>query len=125
MALISRHGGWALAGLVAVILAEPMAAQAERRMWPQAAATHPMDGLTTDEIRSVTEILRGAGKLDDAARVVSMTVEQDPKDEVRAWKPGQPFARRAHATLLSGGHLHEAHIDLAARSLLGWDEVSD
>ncbi|KTT68158.1 hypothetical protein SB18R_24280, partial [Pseudomonas oryzihabitans] len=27
--------------------------------------------------------------------------------------------------LLSSGHLYEAHIDLAGRSLVGWDEVSD
>ncbi|MGL3214892.1 hypothetical protein [Bradyrhizobium sp. BR 1433] len=123
MALISRHGVWAVAGLMVATLAAPLPAQAERRMWPQAAATHPMDGLTTDEIRSVSDILRGAGKLDDSARVVSMSVEEDPKDEVRAWKPGQPFTRRASATLLSGAHLYEAHVDLAARSLLGWQEV--
>ncbi|AUC96269.1 tyramine oxidase [Bradyrhizobium sp. SK17] len=125
MALLSRVGRWTLAGAAVATLALPQPSQAERRMWPQVAAMHPMDGLTTDEIRSVTDVLRGGGKFDDATRVVSMALDEDPKDEVRAWRPGQPFMRRAIATLLQGGHLYEAHIDLAARRLLGWDEVQD
>ena len=119
MALLSRVGRWTLAGAAVATLALPQPSQAERRMWPQVAAMHPMDGLTTDEIRSVTDVLRGGGKFDDATRVVSMALDEDPKDEVRAWRPGQPFMRRAIATLLQGGHLYEAHIDLAARRLLG------
>ncbi|MGY3446440.1 hypothetical protein ACVW17_006441 [Bradyrhizobium sp. USDA 4473] len=34
MALVFRHGGWALAGLIVATLTVPTAAQAERRMWP-------------------------------------------------------------------------------------------
>lgn len=125
MALVSRRGGWMLTGLVAAVLVAPSALHAERRMWPQVAAMHPMDGLTADEIRSVSDILRGAGKFDGATRVVSMALDEDPKDEVRAWRPGKPFARRAIATLLADGHLYEARIDLAARSLASWEEIRD
>ncbi|WP_082077317.1 hypothetical protein [Bradyrhizobium sp. LTSPM299] len=125
MALVYRRGGWALTGLVVAALAAPLPARAEHRMWPHVAAMHPMDGLTADEINSVTDILRSAGKFDGTTRVVSMALDEDPKDEVRAWQPGQPFARRAVATLLSDQHLYEARIDLAARSLLGWNEVKD
>ncbi|MBR0751975.1 tyramine oxidase [Bradyrhizobium jicamae] len=84
-----------------------------------------MDGLTADEISAAVGVLRAAGKFDDAARIVSLTIDENAKDEVRAWHPGQPFARRAMATLLAAGKLYEARIDLAARSLAGWDEVKD
>jgi primary-amine oxidase len=54
-----------------------------------------------------------------------MTIDENAKDEVRAWRSGQPFARRAVATLLVAGKLYEARIDLVARSLAGWDEIRD
>lgn len=125
MALRSRCGGWASAAVVVAALAAPLPSQAEVRVWPEVMATHPMDGLTADEIQSVSNILRGAGKLDDATRVVSIALDEDSKEEVRAWRPGTPFGRRAIATLLAGGRLYEAHVDLATRSLIGWDEIKD
>ncbi|WP_407165316.1 tyramine oxidase [Bradyrhizobium sp. ORS 111] len=125
MAVMSRRGAWAWIGVIVAALAAPLQSQAESRMWPAVTATHPMDGLTADEIQSVSNVLRGAGKFNDAMRVVSMALEEDPKDEVRAWRPGQPFTRRAVATLLGEGHLYEARVDLAARSLTGWDEIKD
>ncbi|MCP3395009.1 tyramine oxidase [Bradyrhizobium sp. CCGB12] len=90
-----------------------------------AAATHPMDGLTADEIRAAVDLLRSAGKFDAAARIVSITLDENAKDEVRAWQLGQTFARRAIATLLADGRLYEARIDLATRSLAGFDEIGD
>ena len=115
----------ALIGPIAAASALAPAAHAEERIAPVASPVHPMDGLTADEIRAGVDVLRGAGKLDDAARIVSFTLDENPKDEVRAWRVGQPFARKAIATLLAGGELYEARIDLAAKSLVKWDEVAD
>ena len=121
----SRLCGVALTGLIASVLASTTVLRAETRVPPLASPTHPMDGLTADEIRAGIDVLRGAGKFDDAARVVFMTLDENGKDEVRAWRLGQPFARRAVATLLKDGHLYEARLDLTARSLTGWDEIGD
>ncbi|MBR0798978.1 hypothetical protein JQ615_26675 [Bradyrhizobium jicamae] len=125
MAAMSRACGWVLTGLVVAMLVAPPPSHAESRMWPQVAAMHPMDGLTADEIQSVSIVLHKAGKFESSTRVVSMTMEESPKDEVRAWRPGSPFTRRAIATLLTDGHLYQARVDLAARSLIGWDEIKD
>jgi primary-amine oxidase len=101
----------AVIGPMIVASALAPAAHAEDRVAPVASPVHPMDGLTADEIRTGVDVLRGAGKLDDAARIVSFTIDENPKDEVRTWRVGQPFARKAIATLLSGGRLYEARID--------------
>jgi primary-amine oxidase len=61
-------------------------------------------------IVAAVDLLRSTGKFDAAARVVSMTIDENAKDEIRAWRPGQPFARRAVATLLAAGKLYEARI---------------
>ena len=62
-----------------------------------------MDDLTAGEIVAdccCVELPRSTGKFDAAARVVSMIIDENAKDEIRALRAGQPFARRAVATLL-------------------------
>ena len=115
----------ALASLVAGVLASTAASHAETRISPLASPTHPMDGLTADEIRAGVDVLRGAGKFGDAGRIVFMTLDENAKDEVRAWRPGQAFARRAAATLLNDGRLYQARLDLTTRSLVSWEEIAD
>jgi primary-amine oxidase len=78
-------------------------------------AAHPMDALTPDEIRAAARILRAAGKLGETGRLVSLTLEENPKPEVRAWTRGRPFGRHAFAVLLAGRRLAEAPIELTAR----------
>ncbi|GJD51505.1 Primary amine oxidase [Methylobacterium crusticola] len=110
-------------GLGLSALAAP--APAEERVAPAATASHPMDALTADEIRAAMAVLRGAGKVDAATRIVSLSLDEEPKEAVRAWRPGQPFGRRARGVLLAGGRLQEARIDLAAGSLLAWRVVEN
>src|SRR4051794_653230 len=124
MAVTSRMlwlGGAVLAAAIGIM----SLLHAETRISPPTSPAHPMDGLTADEVRAAIDVLRGAGRFDAAARVVSMTIDENAKDEVRAWRPGLPFARRALATLLANGQLYEARVDLEARSLAGWDEIKD
>ena len=91
-------------------LAVRVPVRAEERLAPPLHATHPMDALTADEITASAEILRAAGKLGGTVRLVSLTLEENSKAEVRAWTKGKPFGRRAFAVLLDGGHLAEAHL---------------
>ena len=111
--------------LSGMTLAVRVPVRAEERLAPPLHATHPMDALTADEITASAEILRAAGKLGGTVRLVSLTLEENPKAEVRAWTKGKPFGRRAFAVLLDGGHLAEAHIDLDARTLTALTPVEN
>lgn len=101
------------------------AAHAEERIPAPARATHPMDALTPDEITVATKILRDAGKLDGNALVVSMTLEEPPKSEVRGWLKGEAFSRRAFAVVLTDGKIGEASINLDARMLATWNVIEN
>ncbi len=100
-------------------------ARAEDRIPAPARATHPMDALTADEITAATKILRGAGKLGGNALVVSMTVEEPAKAEVRNWTSGKPLARRAFAVVLTEGKLAEAAVDLDTQTLSAWSVIEN
>ncbi|RVU18113.1 tyramine oxidase [Methylobacterium oryzihabitans] len=106
-------------------LAAPLPALAEERVPPPAAATHPMDALTADEIRAAAAILRRDGRLDGGARIVSLTLDEPAKAAVRAWTPGAPIARRAVGVVLTGAGLGEARIDLAAARVAEWKPVGN
>jgi primary-amine oxidase len=84
-----------------------------------------MDALTPTEITASARILREAGKLGDNVRIVSLSLEENPKAEVRAWTKGQPFGRRAFAVLLADGKVTEAHIDLGAQALTAWTPIEN
>jgi primary-amine oxidase len=100
-------------------------ARAEQRVTAPPLASHPMDALTADEITASAAILRAAGKFGDTVRMVSLTLEENPKVEVRGWSTGQPFGRRAFAVLLDGGRLVEARIDLSAQALTSWTAIEN
>jgi primary-amine oxidase len=102
-----------------------MPAHAEERVPAPLLAAHPMDALTPDEISASARILRAAGKFGETVRLVSLTLEENPKAEVRAWTKGKPFGRRAFAVLLDGGRLAEAHIDLVAGAITAFTAVEN
>jgi primary-amine oxidase len=122
---------WSPLRLVPIVLLSCMTlalrvpVRAEERVARPLQAAHPMDALTADEITASANILRAAGKLGGTALLVSLTLDENPKAEVRAWTPGKPFGRRAFAVLLDGGRLAEAHIDLDARTLTAWAPVEN
>ena len=85
---------FALPFAVILALSSAASAYAEDRVPAPARAAHPMDALTAVEITTATKVLRSAGKLPDKALVVSMSLEEPAKAEVRNWTKGKPFARR-------------------------------
>jgi primary-amine oxidase len=115
----------AIALLSCAALATRTPVRAEEHVPAPLRATHPMDALTPDEIMASAKILRAAGKLGETVRLVSLTLEENPKAEVRAWTRGKPFGRRAFAVLLEGDHLAEARLDLDARTLTAWTPVEN
>jgi primary-amine oxidase len=91
----SDTGRWNLIGslFALAVLATSSPLGAETRIAAPTTASHPMDGLTADEIKTSTQILRAAGKLPDGTKIVSISLEESTKTEVRAWTPGTPFKR--------------------------------
>lgn len=64
---------------------------------PCAAVAHPLDGLSGDEYRRVTEILRNAELADDQTLYPLIELVEPPKAEVLAWDGGEAPDRRARA----------------------------
>ncbi|MBR1177165.1 hypothetical protein JQ617_24650 [Bradyrhizobium sp. KB893862 SZCCT0404] len=98
-------------------------AAAEQRFAASLQANHPMDALTSAEIRTAAELLRRAGKLGRSDKLVSLTLDEVAKSEVRGWTPGKPYERRAIAVLIADAKLYEAHLDLKASVLTSIAQV--
>jgi primary-amine oxidase len=90
-----------------------------------AQATNPMDALTGDEINRAVQILTAAGKVDANTRYPTITLQENSKDSVLAWTPGQPFARLARVSYLRGPAIHEAVVDLGRGAVVSDQEVKD
>ncbi len=120
-----RLGAVALALLSCAMLTTGVPARTEEQVPAPLLATHPMDALTPVEITASARILREAGKLGDDVQMVSLSLEENSKGEVRAWTKGQPFGRHAFAVLLANGKVAEARIDLGAQALTAWTPIEN
>ena len=89
------------------------------------APAHPLDALTAGEIERAVAILRGAGKVSERTRYPIITLLENAKASVLAWRPGQPFERRARVTFVEGNRLFEAKVDLSAGRLEQLTEIRD
>ena len=103
--------------LVGAILAiaAPVSLSAQTRVAAPVAPVHPLDALTPPEIGKAVALLRAANHLADGDRIVSLSLVEPDKADVRAWTLGKPFGRQAHAVVLSEGRLAEARLDLSLR----------
>ncbi|MEE2778624.1 MAG: tyramine oxidase [Acidobacteriota bacterium] len=89
-----------------------------------AAADHPLDALNAAEIASAVEVLRAAEKADDDTLFVAITLDEPDKQQVLAWKPGDPMARRARVVMRRDRSTIQAIVDLGAPSLVSSGEVA-
>jgi len=64
--------------------------------------SHPLDPLSADELENVCESLRNAGLLQGARLLSMLQLEEPTKAALRVWRPGDPLARMARATLWDG-----------------------
>ncbi len=97
-----------------VLLAGPLLAQAPH---------HPLDGLSGAEHWIARDVLVAAGKFDTTTRVAYVGLNEPPKAEVLAWRPGMVLRREAKVHLVTGGKGWDAVIDLVGRKLLRFDPV--
>jgi primary-amine oxidase len=84
---------------------------------------HPLDSLTSPEYWTTYEVLRASGKVDADTRYPMVQLKEPPKEEVLAWKPGQPIHREAFVVVWKGKQTFEAVVDLKGKKLVSWTEV--
>jgi primary-amine oxidase len=92
------------------------------------APTHPLDPLTASEINSVVSILRARTEMVPAnAFFPQIALNEPPKAEVRAFKPGATFRREAAVVVFdrAANRTFEAIVDLRAKSLVTMTPVTD
>jgi primary-amine oxidase len=104
---------------VTVLLALIASSAALKAQTPQ----HPLDGLTSTEYWTAYEVLRASGKVDADTRYPMVQLKEPPKEEVLAWRPGQPVRREAFVVVWKDKHTFEAVVDVKGKKLVSWIEV--
>lgn len=84
---------------------------------------HPLDGLTAPEYWRVYEALKASGQLEDSVRFSGILLQQPPKAEVLAWKPGESFRREALAILRQQKKTYEAVVNIRQQKVISWKEI--
>jgi primary-amine oxidase len=89
------------------------------------APAHPLDPLSATEIEAAARIFRGASQFPGDGLFSTIVLDEPPKSEVLAFKPGSPIARKAFAIVIDrrGNRTFEAIADLSGSRLVSWNEV--
>jgi primary-amine oxidase len=89
--------------------------------------THPLEPLTPEEITAAVILLRKQQAQDPRVRFVSVTLHEPTKDEVLAFKPGDPLVRCAFVVLLDksveGGATYEAVVNITEECIDSWRHI--
>jgi primary-amine oxidase len=88
-----------------------------------APAAHPLDVLSGKEVAAAVAVLRASGKIDLETRFALIDLDEPPKADVLAWKPGQPFVRKAFIVARRDRVVYEAVVDLGARKVERWEAI--
>src|SRR5215471_15161437 len=77
---------------------------------------HPLDPLTSDEMRKVVSILKSSGTISGRDLFNIINLKEPPKKEVLNYKPGSQFRREAFVSLFDYERVGmvEATVDLNA-----------
>ena len=91
---------------------------------PAAAANHPLDQLSYQEVWRALEILRDAGRLDAETTFSQLTLSEPAKDIVHGWREGDETPRAAYALVRQGEDTFEATVDLVAGEVSAWTQLT-
>ncbi|HEY3142928.1 MAG TPA: primary-amine oxidase, partial [Acidimicrobiales bacterium] len=83
--------------------------------------THPLAALTEDEVRAAVAAVRATGRLDDAARFATISLQEPTKAELAAFEQGETIARRVHLEIVPGPDCQVVH---AVVEVSGSDEAA-
>lgn len=88
-------------------------------------AVHPLEPLSKNEIVEAVAILRAKQPIAKAARFVSVTLNEPPKDLVLSFKEGAAFEREAFVILLNSADrkTYEAVVSLSDRKVRSWKHI--
>lgn len=110
-------------------------APARKRLWERSAlvalvllvatpsfAAHPLEPLTTNELRAAVEILLTENKTGTNTVFPFVALQEPAKAEVLAWQPGRKLPREAFVAAydMSRHHTHEAIVNLDSRRISQW-----
>lgn len=87
-----------------------------------AVPKHPLDGLVTSEYWTVRDVLVAAGHVTPETVFSSVLLRPVDKALVYAWKPGQKIPRAADVVLFTKGKTYEAHVDIAGKKVVKFEE---
>ncbi|GHG67277.1 primary-amine oxidase [Streptomyces griseocarneus] len=90
-----------------------------------AAAPHPLDPLSAEEITTARRVLTEAGKVTASTRFPLVLLDEPGRHAAAAHRPGDPVVRRLRVTLLDSatGAAAEALVDVTAGLLLSHREL--
>ena len=104
--------------LLALVLLAPLPVSAQ-------TPVHPLDGLSVAEHWILYETIRDSGRLEGKTEYLYAGLDEPSKAEVLAWAPGRSFPRRAKVHMINDATGYEAVVDLKAREVLEFHEVTD
>jgi primary-amine oxidase len=92
-----------------------------------AVAEHPLEPLTAGEFQQTAAVLRRNGHVTDTFRFASIELREPDKDDVLAWRAGDPVPRTSFAVVWnrSDNRTYEATVDLTGDSVRSFVHVPD
>jgi primary-amine oxidase len=86
--------------------------------------THPLDDLSSTEYWTLRQTLKADSRVDEDAEFLYAGLNEPPKADVVAWRPGTPFSRQAKVHFVQDYTGYEAVVDLKAKRVLDLREVT-
>jgi primary-amine oxidase len=85
---------------------------------------HPLDALSEAEITASVETLKAKGLVKEDSRFATIHLDEPLKEAVWNWKPGTALpGRKAFVGVKQGPQIFEGIVDIAAKSVVSWQEV--
>ncbi len=90
-----------------------------------AAASHPLDPLTAEEIAEASSILKVQRQLGSRVRFETVVLREPAKVDVADFSPGAPMRREAFVVVLDNddGATYEAVVSLDEKRVVSWEHI--
>ncbi|TML65186.1 MAG: tyramine oxidase, partial [Actinobacteria bacterium] len=88
---------------------------------------HPLEPLTADEIEAAVAAVRATGRVTEAARFSTITLDEPPKEAIAAFDRGETVERRVRLLIVPSPEcaVVEAIVALPSGETVSWEERPD